>query len=52
MSELWCNEQGLDENGRVICLAHLAEARVFDCPYKDAEERLKSKYHCSNFRRR
>ena len=30
----WCDNQSVDEMGKVICLAHLAEARVPDCPYK------------------
>lgn len=30
----WCDNQSVDELGKVICLAHLAEARVPDCPYK------------------
>ena len=35
----WCDNQSVDELGKVICLAHLAEARVPDCPYKSKEER-------------
>lgn len=45
----WCNNQSVDELGKVICLAHLAEARVPDCPYKSKEERVSAKYPCSDY---
>lgn len=48
MSKLWCEQQMLDEKGVIMCTAHLAEGRVFDCPYNDNEERLKAKYPCSD----
>ena len=43
------NNQSVDELGKVICLAHLAEARVPDCPYKSKEERASAKYPCSDY---
>lgn len=45
----WCDNQSVDELGKVICLAHLAEARVPDCPYKSKEERASAKYPCSDY---
>lgn len=45
----WCVNQSVDEMGKVICLAHLAEARVPDCPYKSKEERASAKYPCSDY---
>ena len=45
----WCDNQSVDEMGKVICLAHLAEARVPDCPYKSKEERASAKYPCSDY---
>lgn len=50
--ELWCEEQGRDENKSIICLAHLAEGRVLDCPYLNKEDRLKAYYPCSDYRER
>lgn len=49
---IWCDNQTIDENGVLTCLAHLAEARVFTCPYKDNQERLESQYPCSDYQRR
>jgi len=49
MESLWCNNQSVDTDGKVICLAHLAEARVSYCPYKDVADRLRSEYPCSDF---
>lgn len=46
----WCKNQYLDNDGSVLCLAHLAEARVLRCPYKSSTERLKSEYPCSDYR--
>ena len=43
------HRQSVDELGKVICLAHLAEARVPDCPYKSKEERASAKYPCSDY---
>lgn len=48
--DLWCINQWIDENGKVACLAHLAEARVFDCRYDSPEDRLKSNYPCSDYK--
>lgn len=50
MIKLWCEQQMLDEKGIIMCTAHLAEGRVFDCPYNDNEERLKSKYPCVDYK--
>lgn len=47
--DLWCGNQWVDENGVVACLAHLAEARVLNCPYKDNEDRLSHEYPCSDY---
>lgn len=49
---IWCDNQTIDENGVLTCMAHLAEARVFTCPYKDNQERLESQYPCSDYQRR
>lgn len=48
-AKFWCNNQAFDENHVVICLAHLAEARVFTCPYKSPSERLEAEYPCSDY---
>lgn len=47
--EYWCDNQCLDENGVITCLAHLAEARALTCPYKTNEERLTATYPCSDY---
>lgn len=47
--ELWCKWQDVDEEG-VFCTAHLAEDRVFNCPYKNTKERNKSEYPCSDYK--
>lgn len=46
--KLWCTNQGIDEEG-VFCMAHLAEDRAFNCPYKDALECNKAEYPCSDY---
>ena len=51
-SGFWCEEQGLDENKTVICMAHLAEGRVLDCPYKNNADRMKAYYPCSDYKER
>lgn len=48
-STLWCHNQTIDEAGRIICLAHLAEARVQNCPYINNEDRLSYAYPCADF---
>ena len=45
----WCDNQQLDENHEVICLAHLAEGRALKCPYRDAAERETTEYPCSDY---
>lgn len=45
----WCANQILDENNKVSCIAHLAEGRVLDCPYTNAESRLEAQYPCSDY---
>ena len=49
-NNFWCENQMLDENNIIICVAHLAEGRVFDCPYKDNDKRLQANYPCSNYK--
>lgn len=49
MDKLWCDNQQIVEDGGIVCLAHMAEARVFDCPYKNNEDRLDSRYPCSDY---
>lgn len=46
---LWCVNQSV-ENDNIICLAHLAEGRVFNCPYKSADERLQYVHACSDYK--
>lgn len=48
---LWCENQMIDEDNYVICLAHLAEGRALDCPYENNEKRMESEYPCSDYRR-
>lgn len=50
MPSLWCEEQSIDETGEVICLAHMAEARVFGCPYASSAARLEAEYPCSDYK--
>ncbi len=46
----WCERQDLDENeNKMYCTGHLAEGRLFICPYKDPQDRLDSKYPCSDY---
>ena len=47
--KFWFSNQDKDENGVTICLAHLAEARVLNCPYTDNEDRLSRTYPCSDY---
>ena len=50
MIKLWCNQQISDETGGVVlCLAHLAECRIFNCPYESNEKRLKSQFPCCDY---
>lgn len=46
--EIWCGNQMIDENMNILCCAHLAENRVFNCPYTSNEKRMESKYPCSD----
>lgn len=47
---LWCDYQEQDDEG-IYCTAHVAEARIFNCPYKDIEVRRNAKYPCSDYRK-
>lgn len=47
---LWCDNQIICE-GKIVCTAHLAEARVFNCPYENNDKRMESEYPCSDYRR-
>ena len=47
--EYWCENQSADVDGVVRCLAHLSEGRVLTCPYPRNEDRLRSKYPCSDY---
>ena len=48
---IWCYyQEGLDGEEKLICTAHLAEGRVFNCPYKSNEDRLKSTYPCVDYK--
>lgn len=46
---VWCDNQLVDVDGRIICLAHLVEGRVPFCPYSDRADRLRSPYPCSDY---
>lgn len=48
--KLWYQQQMIDKDNYIICLAHLAEGRVFDCPYENNEERIKAEYPCSDYK--
>lgn len=48
--KLFCNQQAVDEEG-IYCTAHLAEDRVFNCPYTiDTIEMAKKK--CVDFEKK
>ena len=47
---IWCDNQTVDMNGKVRCLAHFVEGRVLFCPYSDNADRLRSKHSCSDYR--
>lgn len=46
---IWCNNQSINTDGKMLCLAHLAEGRVPICPYADNADRLRSEYPCSDY---
>lgn len=48
--KLWCTNQMVDEDESILCCAHLAESRVFNCPYENNEKRLESQYPCSDYK--
>lgn len=50
--KLWCNNQIVDSENRVTCIAYLSEGRSFTCPYVNNEERLKAKYPCQDYEER
>lgn len=45
-NNFFCHNQGKDENQKIICLAYLAEGRVFDCPHKTINEAKQAGYKC------
>lgn len=45
---MWCTRQGVDENDELVCLAHLHEDRILNCPYKTKEDRIAAAYPCSD----
>ena len=47
--KLWCTNQMVDRDGCILCCAHLAESRVFECPYENNKKRLESQYPCSDY---
>lgn len=47
---MWCDNQMLDKENKVMCLAHLADGRVFDCPYRSYNERINAEHPCSDYR--
>lgn len=47
---IWCENQAIDSNNHITCLAHLAEGRALDCPYTDNKERLRADYPCSDYK--
>ena len=51
-NKLWCEWQIIDKEGKVLCTAHLAEARAFPCPYKNNKEQKDAEYPCSDYRER
>jgi len=46
---IWCDNQSIDTDEKVICLVHLTEGGVLTCPYADNADRLKSGYPCSDY---
>lgn len=50
-SQIWCvNQQHCKDGGdNFSCLAHLAEGRIFTCPYKDLNDMLSQDYHCMDY---
>lgn len=50
--EMWCDNQVLDANDRILCFAHLVEARIFECPYENNEKRMAFKYPCLDYKER
>lgn len=49
---LFCENQSISTEGDVLCLAHMAEARVPDCPWRTPEDRLRAVYPCSDYAKR
>ncbi len=50
ISTLWCAEQEFDETGEVVCMAHLAEGKAPNCPYKTPLDREEAEYPCSDYK--
>lgn len=55
ISRLWCARQGLEaecefgKERKVLCLAHLSEDRIFECPYKNAADRASMNHPCADY---
>lgn len=52
MKEQWCYWQikcKEDSQDTFTCTAHLADGRVFQCPYSDLDDRTKMEYPCSDY---
>lgn len=48
---MFCEMQSIDkETGKIVCLAHLIDGQVFDCPYESERTREEVPYPCSDFR--
>jgi hypothetical protein len=48
-SIFWCKHRCKDSEG-IFCDAHIAEGRIFNCPYGTLEDRLKAEYPCSDYK--
>lgn len=46
----WCVHQEVGEDNKLMCLAHLSEDRIFNCPYADADDRRCHDYPCSDYK--
>lgn len=52
MAKKWCEHQTKcveDTEETFTCTAHMAEARAFQCPYKNTADRVSRKYPCPDF---
>lgn len=46
---IWCDNQVVDTDGKVRCIAHLYEGKVLFCPYSDNADRLRHDHPCSDY---